>query len=69
MPHAIVKLWPGKSEEQKTRLTEEITRDVMEIQNYPEESISVALQKIEPQDWPDIVAQPGNLHKKPGYTM
>ena len=26
MPHVIVKLWPGKSEQQKTRLAEE--RDV-----------------------------------------
>jgi len=31
MPHVIVKLWPGKSEQQKTRLAEAITKDVMEI--------------------------------------
>ena len=30
MPHVIVKLWPGKSEAQKARLAEKITRDVME---------------------------------------
>ena len=29
MPHVIVKLWPGKSEEQKARLAEEIAKDVM----------------------------------------
>ena len=75
MPHVIVKLWPGKSEEQKNRLAEEITKDVMEVLNYGEESVSVALQEIEPQDWaekvfrPDIVAQTCNLYKKPGYTM
>lgn len=27
MPHVIVKLWPGKSEQQKTRLAEAITKD------------------------------------------
>lgn len=75
MPHVIVKLWPGKSEEQKNRLAEEITKDVMEVLNYGAESVSVALQEIEPQDWaekvfrPDIVAQTSNLYKKPGYTM
>ena len=30
MPHMIVKLWPGKSEKQKARLTEAIVRDVMD---------------------------------------
>jgi len=38
MPHVIVKLWPGKSEQQKTRLAEAITKDVMEILHYGEES-------------------------------
>ncbi len=33
MPHVIIKLWPGKSEEQKTRLVEEITKDIMQILN------------------------------------
>jgi len=28
MPHVIVKLWPGKSEQQKARLAEEIAKDV-----------------------------------------
>jgi hypothetical protein len=31
MPHVIVKLWPGKSEKQKTRLTEAIVKDVMTL--------------------------------------
>jgi 4-oxalocrotonate tautomerase len=31
MPHVIVKLWPGKSQQQKTRLAEAIKKDVMEI--------------------------------------
>jgi len=75
MPHVIVKLWPGKSEQQKTRLAEAITKDVMSIFNYGEESVSVAMQEIEPQDWakkvynPDILAKPEQLYKKPGYTM
>jgi phenylpyruvate tautomerase PptA (4-oxalocrotonate tautomerase family) len=28
MPHVIVKLEPGKSEQEKTQLAEEITKDV-----------------------------------------
>jgi 4-oxalocrotonate tautomerase len=67
MPHVIVKLWPGKSEQQKTRLAEEITKDVMKVLNHGEESVSVAIEEIKPQDWaekvykPDIVENPEKL--------
>jgi 4-oxalocrotonate tautomerase len=75
MPHVIVKLWPGKSEGQKTRLAEEIVKDVTKILNYGEESVSVAIEEVEPEDWaekvyqPDIVSNAEKLYKKPGYTM
>jgi len=75
MPHIIVKLWPGKSEQQKVRLAEAITKDVMEIFDYGEESVSVAMEEIKPQDWAakvyktDIIGQPEKLYKKPGYSM
>ncbi len=75
MPHVIVKLWPGKSEQQKIRLAEEITKDVMAILDYGEESVSVAIEEVQPQDWAekvyktDIVNNSEKLYKKPGYTM
>ncbi len=75
MPHVIVKLWPGKSERQKTRLAEAIAKDVMDVLDYGEESVSVAIEEVEPRDWaekvykPDIVDRPEKLYKKPGYTM
>jgi 4-oxalocrotonate tautomerase len=50
IPHVIVKLWPGKSEQQKIRLAEEIVKDVMNVLNYGEESVSVAIGEVEPQD-------------------
>ncbi len=34
MPHVVVKLWPGKSEQQKTRLAEEIAKDVMNLTQH-----------------------------------
>ena len=75
MPHVVLKLWPGKSELQKSRLAEEIVKDVMKILNYGEESVSVAMEEINPKDWaeqvykPDIVNNSARLYKKPGYTM
>ena len=75
MPPVIVKLWPGKSEQQKTRLAEEIAKDVMTILNYGEESVSIAFEEVKSQDWaekvykPDIQNKWEKLYKKPGYTM
>ena len=75
MPHVIVKLWPGKSEQQKVRLAEDIVKDVTKILNYGEESVSVSIEEVEPQDWaekvykPDIVSKPEQLYKKPGYDL
>jgi 4-oxalocrotonate tautomerase len=75
MPHVIVKLWPGKSEQQKVRLALNITKDVMNVLHYGEESVSVAFEEVEPGDWaaevyqPDIVSNAAKLYKKPGYTM
>jgi 4-oxalocrotonate tautomerase len=73
MPHVIVKLWPGKSEQQKNRLAEAITKNVMDILQYGEESVSVAMEEVKPQDWvervykPDIERNLAKLYKKPGY--
>ena len=73
MPHVVVKLWPGKSEQQKTRLAEAITKDVMDILHYGEESVSAAMEEVRSQDWaetvykPDIKANWTKLYKKPGY--
>jgi 4-oxalocrotonate tautomerase len=75
MPHVIVKLWPGKSEKQKTELAQRIAEDVMEVLKYGGESVSVAFEEVSARDWaekvyqPDIVNAPGTLYKKPGYRM
>lgn len=75
MPHVIVKLWPGKSEKQKARLAEEITKSVMDVLGYGEESVSVAFEEVSSKDWaekvykPDIVETSAKLYKRPGYTM
>jgi 4-oxalocrotonate tautomerase len=68
-----VKLWPGKTEQQKNRLAEAITKNVMNILQYGEESVSVAMEEVKPQDWvervykPDIKRNLDKLYKKPRY--
>jgi 4-oxalocrotonate tautomerase len=73
MPHVIVKLWPGKSEQQKTYLAEAITKDVTSILHYGDESVSVAMEEVEPEEWLEKVYKLeiknnlDKLYKKPGY--
>ena len=75
MPHVIVELWPGKSEQQKTRLAEAITKDVKEILHFGDESVSVTMEEVGSQDWvekvykPDILNRWDKLYKKPGYDV
>jgi 4-oxalocrotonate tautomerase len=74
MPHVIVKLYAGRSEPQKARLAEEITRTVINTLGYGEEAVSVSIEDVEPMDWPetvykpDILDKPAQLYKKPGYN-
>lgn len=75
MPHIIVKLWKGKTEEQKKKLAEELTKTAMSVIGYGEESFSVSIKDIDPKDWgekvyhPHIIEQKEKLYKQPGYKM
>ncbi len=66
MPHVVVKL-------SRLELSEAIVKDVMNVLNYGEESISVAIEEVNPEDWtekvynPDIQNKWEELYKKPGY--
>ena len=75
MPHVIVKMYPGRSEQQKVRLAEAIVKDVMAITNVSDEAVSVTIEEVKPDDWaekvykPDIVNGAGKFYKKPGYDL
>lgn len=73
MPHVIVKLWPGRSEEQKRELSERIVKDMMASLGSSEASISVAIEEVPREQWtkavyePEIAPKMDKLYKKPGY--
>jgi len=73
MPHVIVKLWPGPSEEQKARLSEEIAQSLSRTIGSKDASISVAIEEVPPDDWmgavyeTEIAPLMDRLYKKPGY--
>jgi 4-oxalocrotonate tautomerase len=74
MPHVIVKLYAGRSAQDKTRLAEEMTKAIKDVLKSEDKSISVAIEDVAPTDWaekvykPDILGKPEMLYKKPGYN-
>lgn len=74
MPHVIVKLWPGKTADQKQRLTDAIVDSVTSLLDYDDDAVSVALEEVTPNDWtrevvePDVLGKWELLSKRPGYV-
>lgn len=74
MPHVIVKMFTGRSEEEKRRLAERVTLAVMNAIGASESSISVAVEDVDPENWsaevfdPEIAGDRDNLYKRPGYN-
>ena len=74
MPHVIIKLYPGRTDEQKTKLAGEIVKDIVAIAKCETKSVSVAIEEVEPENWADRVYKPDILNNKsqliiaPGYN-
>lgn len=74
MPHVVVKLFPGRTDEQKQSCAQKIVEALGETLGCPEGSVSVAFHDVAKKDWEkvyetEILRQGENLYKKPGYTM
>ena len=73
MPHVVVKLYSGKSKQQKAALAEAVTKAVTDTLGYGQESVSVGIEDVDPKNWtakvyrPDIIDKPDTIYKKPGY--
>jgi 4-oxalocrotonate tautomerase len=73
MPHVSVKLYPGRSDVDKTELARAITKNVTAILKCGEDSVSVVIEDVPPDAWmeqvynPEITAKTDKLFKKPGY--
>ena len=73
MPHLIVKMLPGRSEEQKRKLAAALTQAVIDSLNSQDKSISVSIEDVPEEEWtrkvyiPDIQDKPDLVYKKPGY--
>jgi 4-oxalocrotonate tautomerase len=73
MPHVIVKLAAGRSEQLKQSLAAELAKAVTSTLHCDEASVSVAIEDVEMKEWtakvyaPDIQGKPELIYRKPGY--
>jgi 4-oxalocrotonate tautomerase len=74
MPHVIIKMYAGRTEEQKKKLVKAITDSIVKIVDADEKYVSIAVEDVNPKDWaekvyrPDILEKQNTLYKKPGYN-
>jgi len=73
MPHVIIKMISGRSDQLKKELAEEIAQVIMKHTGNKEEDVSVSIEDIPRGNWMekvykiDIVPVWDKLYKKPGY--
>jgi len=71
MPHINVKLYPGRTAEQKQALADAMTKTMISVLGSKEESISVGIEDVAPDAWaevvtkPEIADKPNTVYKRP----
>ncbi len=75
MPHIQIKLYKGRTEEQKQQLATEVMKAAQKVIGSEDKSYSVAIEEYLPEEWKnevyekEIMAKEDKLYKKPGYKM
>lgn len=73
MPHITLKMYQGRSEEQKKAAVEALTAALKESLGCTDDQVSVSIYDYDPKEWgervfyPEIMADEEHLYKKPEY--
>lgn len=74
MPHVVLKMYPGVTEEQKAKIAEEITGVITRITEKDPIYVTVDIRDVATKDWnedvyrAEIIPNLDKLYKKPGYN-
>ena len=71
MPHIVVNVWPGRSDETKKKLANKIALDVADVLEMDTEYVSVAFEEVPEAEWDafckrEIEDKLDCIYKKPG---
>lgn len=64
MPHVNVKLYPGRSDEQKKAFTQSVIEAMQECLGVESKYVTVAFEEISPDDWQEVVVKPELIGKR-----
>jgi len=73
MPHIVVKMKAGRTEEMKQKLAASLTAAMTSALGVPDSAVSIAILDVAPERWnaevyePEIRAKMDTLYRKPGY--
>lgn len=73
MPHISLKMYKGRTEEQKQAVTKALADALKDTLGCGEDHISVSIHDYDPKEWgekvfyPEIMADEKALYKKPDY--
>lgn len=73
MPHLAIKMMPGRPDELKQQLADEIVATVVRVLGTEADKVSIAIEDVPGREWMDRVFEPeirgykDKLFKKPGY--
>ncbi|MBE7022435.1 MAG: 4-oxalocrotonate tautomerase [Ruminococcaceae bacterium] len=73
MPHITLKMYQGRTEEQKKAATEALTKALQESLGCTEDHISISIYDYDPKEWgekvfyPEIMKDEEHLYKRPEY--
>ena len=73
MPHVEIKIYKGRTEEQKQKCADMVAEAIASSLGCKLSSVSVSIKDIEPDNWKDDVYDKeimtsNTLYKKPGYS-
>lgn len=73
MPHIVVKMYPGRTDADKARLAEALSKAMIDTLGTSEKAISVGIEDVTPENWgaqvyrPEIAGKLDTIFKAPGY--
>ncbi len=73
MPHVNIRMYPGRTDEQKQALTDKVIEAFGEALDIPPRWLTVAIEEVDADDWhaqvvgPEILAKADLLTKQPEY--
>ncbi|HOJ49773.1 MAG TPA: tautomerase family protein [Spirochaetota bacterium] len=71
MPHIVIKMYPGRTEEKKRELAEKIINTAIEVLNVDRSAFSLSIEEIPQEKWIEVFKNEiinSKLYIKPGYN-